>query len=87
VTIKPLVVFTDYIVSPSDGLIISQVDRFQEEPVDIILSAFFPFLIEFFLNPPAPSIEILKFEFLAEERKRLKLVEGSISKKKFFGLF
>jgi hypothetical protein len=87
VTLKPLVVCTDYIVSPSDGLIISQVDRLQEEPVSVLLSAFFPFLIEKFLKPPAPSIEILRLEFLAEERERLKLVKGSRNKKKFFGLF
>lgn len=84
--IKPFVVFTDFVVSPSDGLITSQEDRFSVAGSDIILSAFFPFLIDKFLLPSAPSIEILKSEFLEEEKERLNLAE-SYNKKKFFGLF
>lgn len=65
--IKPFVVFTDFVVSPSDGLIVFQEDRFSLPGSDIVLSAFFPFLIEKFLIPPAQSAAILKLEFLEKE--------------------
>jgi hypothetical protein len=83
--IKPFIVFTNFVVG-SDGLIISQEDIFSIPGLDIVLSAFFPFLIDKFFLPPALSIDILKSEFLAEERERLKLSESS-KKKMFFGLF
>mmetsp|Transcript_26017 Transcript_26017/g.24866 ORF Transcript_26017/g.24866 Transcript_26017/m.24866 type:complete len:267 (-) Transcript_26017:60-860(-) len=83
--IKPFIVFTDFIVD-SDGLIISQEDIFSIPGQDIVLSAFFPFLIDKFFLPPAPSIDILKSEYLAEEKEKLKLLESS-KPKKFFGLF
>lgn len=67
VAIKPFVVFTDFVVSPSDGLIVFQEDRFSLPGSDIVLSAFFPFLISKFLLPPAQPIGILRSEFLQEE--------------------
>ena len=71
--IKPFVVFTDFVVSPSDGLIVFQEDRFSLPGSDIVLSAFFPVLIEKFLLPPAPSAAILKSEFLKKEANEVKL--------------
>ena len=59
--IKPYLVFTDFVVSPTDLLIVSQVDRFSIPGYDILLSALFPFLIPF-LSPPAesPSVDSKK---------------------------
>ena len=75
--IKPFIVFTDFVVSPSDGLIVFQEDRFSLPGSDIVLSAFFPFLIEKFLLPPAQTAATLKSEFLEEEAKKL---NGSVIK-------
>lgn len=72
IQIKPFVVLTDLKVSPDDGLIIFQEDRFTLPGPDIVLSAFFPFLIDKFLLPPAPPANVLKAEFLAEEAKMMK---------------
>ena len=73
VAIKPFVVFTDFIVSPTDGLIVFQEDRFSLPGSDIVLSAFFPFLIRKYLLPPAQPIGILRSEFLREEAELRKL--------------
>jgi Uncharacterized conserved protein (DUF2358) len=73
VTIKPFVVFTDFLVNPSDGLIVFQEDRFSLPGSDIVLSAFFPFLITKYLLPPAQPVGILRSEFLEEEAKLRKL--------------
>lgn len=51
--IKPYIIYTDFAVSPTDNLIVSQLDRFSIPGYDILLSALFPFLIPF-LAPPAP---------------------------------
>ena len=72
IQIKPFVVLTDLKVSPVDGLIVFQEDRFTLPGPDIVLSAFFPFLIDKFLLPPAPSASILRTEFLEEEAKMMK---------------
>lgn len=56
-TIKPYIVFTDFVVDPSSGLIISQEDRFDLPGWDILLSSFFPFLIGKVTAPPAPEVE------------------------------
>lgn len=70
--IKPFIVLTDFVVSPIDGLIVFQEDRFSLPGSDIVLSAFFPFLIEKFLLPPAQSADILKAEFLEKEKELMK---------------
>jgi Uncharacterized conserved protein (DUF2358) len=70
--IKPFIVLTDFVVSPSDGLIVFQEDRFSLPGSDIVLSAFFPFLIEKFLLPPAQPADILKAEFLEKEKELMK---------------
>jgi hypothetical protein len=75
--IKPFIVFTDFVVSPSDGLIVFQEDRFSLPGSDIILSAFFPFLIEKFLLPPAQSADILRAEFLEKEKEQMKSSSSS----------
>lgn len=56
-TIKPYIVYTDFAVDPSSGLIISQEDRFDLPGWDILLSSFFPFLIGTLTAPPAPEVE------------------------------
>ena len=53
--IKPYIIYTDFAVSPTDNLIVSQLDRFSIPGYDILLSALFPFLIPF-LAPPAPPV-------------------------------
>ena len=59
--IKPYIVYTDYIIDTENGLIIFQKDRFAIPGYDIILSALFPFLIEWkFLSPPCPPIDEFK---------------------------
>jgi hypothetical protein len=88
--IKPYIVYTDFKVDPSDGLIVFQEDRFSIPGYDIILSAFFPFLVAAgvsFLAPPAAPVEPLREEFLKKEQelKRLKPKQGSTNKRK--GLF
>lgn len=70
--IKPFIVLTDFVVTPSDGLIVFQEDRFSLPGSDIVLSAFFPFLIEKFLLPPAQPADILKAEFLEKEKELMK---------------
>jgi hypothetical protein len=44
-TIKPYIVYTDFTVDPTSGLIVLQQDRFDLPQWDILLSALFPFLI------------------------------------------
>ncbi|CAB9511260.1 Uncharacterized conserved protein (DUF2358) [Seminavis robusta] len=56
VTIKPYVVYTDFTVDPATGLIVFQEDRFSIPGWDILLSAFFPFLIGKLTSPPAPEV-------------------------------
>lgn len=75
--IKPFIVFTDFVVSPVDGLITFQEDRFSLPGSDIVLSAFFPFLIDQFLLPPALSADILRSEFLAKEAEEIRLNKGT----------
>jgi hypothetical protein len=75
--IKPFIVLTDFVVSPSDGLIVFQEDRFSLPGSDIVLSAFFPFLIEKFLLPPAQPADILKAEFLEKEKELMKSSSSS----------
>lgn len=58
VTIKPYVVYTDFLVD-KEGLICFQEDRFSIPGYDILLSAFFPFLLPF-LAQPAPSADALR---------------------------
>ena len=66
--IKPFVVYSDFLVNESDGLIVFQLDRFSNPGYDILLSALFPFLIGKTLLPPAPPVSELKAAFLAEEK-------------------
>lgn len=75
--IKPFVVFTDFVVSPDDGLIIFQEDRFSLPGSDILLSAFLPFLIDKFFLPPAQSVEILRADFLEKEAELSRLNKPS----------
>ena len=89
VTIKPFVVFTDFLVNPSDGLIVFQEDRFSLPGSDIVLSAFFPFLITKYLLPPAQPVGILRSDFLKEEaelRILSKPAGGSIFSNFFNGI-
>ena len=66
--IKPYLVYTDLTVSPSDGLIIFQEDRFSIPGYDILLSALFPFLAWIgLLAPPAPSADELR-KSLSDQR-------------------
>jgi hypothetical protein len=58
IRIKPYIVLTDYKVD-KEGLIYFQEDRFSIPGYDILLSAFFPFLIPF-LSPPALPISALR---------------------------
>jgi hypothetical protein len=58
--IKPYIVYTDYKVDPSTGLIVFQEDRFSIPGWDILLSSFFPFLIGKVTSPEAPPIEELR---------------------------
>lgn len=58
INIKPYIVYTDFKVD-QEGLICFQEDRFSIPGYDILLSAFFPFLIPF-LTPPAPPAEQLR---------------------------
>ena len=81
VQIKPFIVFTDFVVNPIDGLIVFQEDRFSLPGRDIVLSAFFPFLIEKFLLPPAQPVEILRSDFLEKEKE---LNNESNKNKSFF---
>jgi hypothetical protein len=54
VRLKPFIVNTEYQVSEVNGLIVFQEDKFAIPGWDILLSAFFPFLIPL-LSPPATS--------------------------------
>jgi hypothetical protein len=58
-SIKPYVVYTDFLVCPNTGLLVSQEDRFSIPSYDILLSALFPFLRPL-LIPPAPSVEVFR---------------------------
>ena len=67
--IKPYVVFTDLTISPKDGLIVKQKDRFSIPGYDIVLSALFPFLIGNVLKPSALPIQDLKREYKGKTRQ------------------
>jgi hypothetical protein len=54
INIKPYIVYTDFTVDPSDGLIVFQEDRFDLPSWDILLSALIPFVIGIITAPPAP---------------------------------
>ena len=54
-TIKPYICYTDFTVN-NNGLIAFQEDRFDIPGWDILLSAFFPFLIGKVTAPPAPPV-------------------------------
>ena len=54
--IKAFVVYSDFSVG-EDGLIYFQKDRFSLSGIDIILSAFFPFLIGRITAPPVPPVD------------------------------
>ena len=56
-TIKPYLVYTDFTVDATTGLIVLQQDRFAVPGWDILLSAFFPFLIGTLTAEPAPVPE------------------------------
>ena len=55
-TIKPYIVYTDFVVDPTTSLIVFQEDRFDIPSWDIFLSIFFPFLIGKVTTPPAPPV-------------------------------
>lgn len=55
--IKPYIVYTDFTVDETTGLIVFQQDRFDLPQWDILLSALFPFLIGKITAPPAPPVE------------------------------
>lgn len=54
-TIKPYIVYTDFTVDEETGLVVFQEDRFDLPGWDILLSAFFPFLIGKLTADPAPE--------------------------------
>lgn len=56
-TIKPYLVYTDFTIDQSTGLIVGQEDRFGLPQWDILLSALFPFLIGIVTAPPEPEPE------------------------------
>lgn len=56
-TVKPYIVYTDFTVDETTGLITMQEDRFDIPQWDILLSALFPFLIGTVTAEPAPSVE------------------------------
>ena len=56
-TIKPYIVYTDFTVDPTTGLIVFQEDRFDIPQWDILLSALVPSLIGKVTAPPAPPVE------------------------------
>ena len=56
-TIKPYIVYTDFTIDAETGLIVFQEDRFDLPGWDILLSAFFPFLIGKLTADPAPAPE------------------------------
>jgi hypothetical protein len=55
--IKPYIIYTDFIVDETSGLIVYQEDRFDIPGWDIVLSALFPFLIGKVTKEPAPEVE------------------------------
>ncbi|KAG7338494.1 hypothetical protein IV203_009128 [Nitzschia inconspicua] len=55
-TIKPYIVYTDFVVDPKTSLIVMQEDRFDIPSWDILLSALFPFLIGKVTKAPAPPV-------------------------------
>lgn len=60
--IKPFLVYTDFLVDPSSGLISFQEDRFSIPGYDIVLSSLFPFLVGLnlpWISPPCPDIDVL----------------------------
>lgn len=64
--IKPFIVYTDFTISPTSGLIVAQKDRFSIPGYDIVLSAFLPsFVVKRipFLSPPAADIDTLKKQY------------------------
>lgn len=56
-SIKPYIVYTDFTVDSTTGLVIFQEDRFSIPGWDIFLSALFPFLIGKVTSEPAPPVE------------------------------
>jgi hypothetical protein len=54
INIKPYIVYTDFTIDRTDGLIVFQEDRFDLPSWDILLSALFPFVIGIVTAPPAP---------------------------------
>lgn len=67
--LKPFIVYTDFRICSSDGLIIFQEDRFDIKGYDIVLSSLFPALASFFFGPPAASIDVLRNEYIAREKE------------------
>mmetsp|Transcript_29732 Transcript_29732/g.42436 ORF Transcript_29732/g.42436 Transcript_29732/m.42436 type:complete len:247 (-) Transcript_29732:2317-3057(-) len=63
--IKPFIVYTDFTINPTTGLILSQRDRFSIPGYDILISSLFPWLADKlpFLSLPAPNIDICRKEF------------------------
>jgi hypothetical protein len=55
--IKPYIVYTDFTVDATSGLIVFQEDRFAIPQWDILLSSLFPFLIGKITAPPAPRVK------------------------------
>ena len=55
--IKPYIIYTDFTVDETSGLIVYQEDRFDIPGWDIVLSALFPFLIGKVTKEPAPEVE------------------------------
>lgn len=67
--IKPYIVYTDFTVDPTSGLITFQEDRFDLPGWDILLSALFPFLIGKVTAPPAPPVKPRKRVTSVEKQK------------------
>ena len=55
-TIKPYIVYTDFVVDPNTSLIVFQEDRFDIPSWDIFLSILFPFLNGKLTAEPAPPV-------------------------------
>lgn len=66
--IKPYIVYTNFRVSPQNGLIEYQEDIFSIPGKDILLNALFPFLAPW-LVPPASPIEVLRQEYEEKLKK------------------
>jgi len=55
-SIKPYIVYTDFVLDSESSLIMSQEDCFSIPSWDILLSALFPFLIGKITSSPAPAV-------------------------------